>query len=77
MTWTSVCKTKGLKIEDLGSSGRYTPKRWLGQHYSNTPLNPHLSPGTFVFRPAFRDDAVSLEGLKRAGRPMLWHPIKE
>jgi hypothetical protein len=77
MTWPSVCKTKGLSIEDIGSSGRYTPERWRGQHYSNTPLRPTLSPGTFVFRPAFRDDAVAREGLSRVGRPMLWHPIKE
>jgi hypothetical protein len=77
MTWTSVCKTRDLKIEDLGSTGRYTPPRWRGQHYSNTPLQPTLSPGTFVFRPAFRDDAISAESLKPGRRPMLWHPIKE
>ena len=77
LTWTSVCKTKGLKIEDLGSSGRYTPQRWRGKHYSNTPLNPPLSPGTFVFRPPFRADAIAKAGAKNPGRPMLWHPIKE
>jgi hypothetical protein len=77
LTWTSVCKTRGLKIEDLGSSGRYTPARWRGQHYSNTPIQPTLSPGTFVFRPPFREDTMRAEGLKHDNRPMLWHPIKE
>ena len=77
LTWTSVCKTKGLKIEDLGGSGRYTPKRWRGRHYSNTPLNPTLSPGTFVFRPAFREDAIPGASEELGAGPMLWHPIKD
>lgn len=76
MTWTSICKTKGLRIEDIGGHGRYTPERWQGQHYSNTPLQPTLSPGTFVFRPDFRDDLVAMHGLKRGGGPKLWHPVK-
>jgi hypothetical protein len=36
-----------------------------------------LSPGTFVFRPPFREDTMRAEGLKHDDRPMLWHPIKE
>jgi len=77
LTWPSVCKTKGLIIEDIGGSGRYTPERWQGHHYSNAPLHPALSPGTFVWRPAFREDALPTESLKHGGRPMLWHPIKD
>jgi hypothetical protein len=76
MTWTSVCKTKGLRIEDIGGRGRYTPERGRGQHYANTPLKPSLSPGTFVWRPAFRDGMIPAEGVKYGGGPMLWHPIK-
>ncbi len=77
LTWPSVCRTKGLKIEDLGGWGRYTPERWRGQHYANTPHTPNLSPGTFVFRPPFKDASLASEGLKYGARPMLWHPIKD
>jgi hypothetical protein len=76
LTWTSICKTKGLRIEDIGGRGRYTPEPWQGQHYSNTPLKPNLSPGTFVFRPPFKEDLVPAESQKYGGRPMLWHPVK-
>lgn len=77
LTWPSICKAKGLRIEDIGGNGRYTPERWRGQHYSNTPLAPSLSPGTFVFRPAFKDDAILSESLKFGDCPVLWHPIKD
>jgi len=76
LTWPSVCKTRGLRIEDIGGNGRYTPERWQGRHYANTPLKPNLSPGTFVWRPTFRDDLILAEGEKYSGGPMLWHPIK-
>ena len=77
LTWPSVCKTKGLKIEDIGGLGRYTPERWRGRHYANTPLKANLSPGTFVFRPPFKDASLPTEGQKYDDRPMLWHPIKD
>ncbi len=77
LTWPSVCKTKGLRIEDIGGWGRYTPECWRGRHYLNTPLEPTLSPGTFVFRPAFKDDVIPAESLKYGDGPMLWHPIKD
>lgn len=77
MIWPSVCKTMGLAIEDIGGEGRYTPERWRGQHYVNTPHKPSLSPGTFVFRPIYRDAWVLANGLKHASGPMLWHPVKD
>ncbi len=75
LTWPSICKTKGLRIEDIGGTGRYTPEHWQGKHYCNTPLEHDLSPGTFVFRPPFEDDLISAHGCEY-GQPMLWHPIK-
>jgi len=75
--WPSVCKTSGLLIEDIGGWSRYTPERWRGQHYLNTPLKPSLSPGFFVYKPVFKDDWVSANGLKHARGPMLWHPVKD
>jgi len=77
MTWPSICKTKGLRVEDIGGWGRYTPEHRRGRHYANTPLKPGLSPGTFVFRPPFKDDSLGTEALKYGGKPMLWHPIKD
>lgn len=74
VTWPSVCKTNDLPIEDIGGEGRYTPQPWRKKHYVNTPLKPSLSPGTFVFRPSFKDDGVRTEGLKYG--PLLWHPVK-
>jgi hypothetical protein len=76
LTWPSVCKARGLRIEDIGGWGRYTPERWRGKHYINTPREWNLSPGTFVFRPAFRDKGLLTEAMKYGGRPMLWHPVK-
>lgn len=76
-TWPSVCRTFGLKIEDVGGVGRYTPRERRGKHYSNSPKSTTLSPGTFVFRPPFKHTRVAADGLKRLGRPMLWHPVKD
>ena len=77
LTWPSVCKMRGLGLEDIGGWGRYTPEHWRGKHYVNTPLKPSLSPGTFVFKPVYRDEWVRARGLAHARGPMLWHPIKE
>jgi hypothetical protein len=76
LTWPGVCKTNGFRVEDIGGWSRYTPEHWRGKHYVNTPLKPSLSPGTFVYKPVFRDDWVCAHGLKHAGGPMLWHPVK-
>jgi hypothetical protein len=73
-TWSSVCKTVGLRIEDIGGTGRYTPEYWRGRHYVNTPLKPSLSPGSFVYRPPLSDDRIRAQGLKHG--PLLWHPVK-
>jgi uncharacterized protein DUF3405 len=76
LVWPGVCKTNGWPIEDIGGWGRYTPERWRGKHYVNTPLKPSLSPGIFVYKPVFKDDWVNANGLKHAHGPMLWHPVK-
>jgi Protein of unknown function (DUF3405) len=77
LVWPSVCRTAGLRVEDIGGWGRYTPERWRGKHYANTPVKANLSPGTFVFRPPFKDELLAAEVSKYGGEPMLWHPIKD
>jgi hypothetical protein len=69
----------GLKVEDIGSWGAFTPPARRGKFYKNSPLHRLLSPGTFVFRPAFLDDSAdkALYAPSGAPRGLLWHPIKE
>jgi hypothetical protein len=38
MTWPSVCKAAGLTIQDIGGEGPYTPAKWRGKHYRNSPM---------------------------------------
>jgi Protein of unknown function (DUF3405) len=76
VTWASICKSAGLDIQDIGGEGSYTPENWRQKYYTNSPMHPLLSPGTFVFRPEFSDAFVSGEGSASMGRPMLWHPVK-
>jgi hypothetical protein len=59
----TIAAHKGLRVEDIG--------RGL---YTNTPNDPQLSPGTFIFRPArdryFHESPASFE------TGFLYHPIK-
>ena len=55
-----------MQVEDIGNGGF---------NYTNTPLDPLLSPGSFVFRPArtayFHERPDTFEQLG-----LLYHPIK-
>lgn len=64
----SLLLHEGYFVEDLGGTGEFVRPENYGRFYSNTPSNPDLSPGTFVFRPK----------MERAGDlpNMLWHPVK-
>lgn len=42
----------GLKIEDIGGNGPFTPVPLCGRIYRNAHQDPDLVPGTFVYRPA-------------------------
>lgn len=59
---------KGLKIADIGGTGEFTPKKWTGRNYINTPRNNELAPGTFVCPPA--------QPIPNHYPNTLYHPIK-
>lgn len=74
--WTGHCEgavptilhAHGLRLEDLGGDGPFVRAGNVNRFYTNTPADPLLSPGTFVFRPR-RDRAGPIPD-------MLWHPVK-
>lgn len=70
-TWATATAQAGLIIEDIGGRGSFTVRKRAGRFYVNTPLDDHLSPGTFVFRPVRREDEID-----PAFGPALWHPVK-
>jgi hypothetical protein len=76
VTWPTACRAAGLGLEDIGGNGAFTPSARRDRFYSNTPANWHLFPGTFVYRPAFRETGVSEFAGGFFGQPMLWHPVK-
>lgn len=67
-TWPTFARLGGLSIADLGGDGPFTPERYRGRFYTNTPAAVFLAPGTLVFKPP----------LYRVGRKrdVLWHPVK-
>jgi hypothetical protein len=77
MTLPTICKWSGLVVEDLGGNGRYTPRARLDKHYLSNTTSWALFPGTFLFRPSFSDSEIRQFGKELAGKPMLWHPIKD
>ena len=64
----SILQSYGLRIEDLGGTGAFTPEDAAEKFYSNAPSSRGLAPGTFVCPPhvPVRDP--------RPGR--LYHPVK-
>ena len=71
----TVARAAGLTIGDIGGDGPFTPPTRYGTNYLNTPNHPHLTPGTFVWRPSrngyFHERPDSFEQ-----RDMLYHPVK-
>jgi hypothetical protein len=68
MVWPTVIEAAGLAVEDLGGTGPFVAPANRDRFYRNAPDRAYLSPGTFVYRPAF----VRLPD----ARPVLWHPVK-
>jgi hypothetical protein len=68
LAWGAICKRKGLVIEDFGGNGEFVRLHNRNAFYFNTPRSWSLSPGNFVFRPAFTK-AMPYEN-------SLWHPVK-
>lgn len=68
VTWPTIVRRAGLRIEDMGGNGPFTASANRGRFYTNNPTAWSLGPGGFTYKPA-RYGA----GLKRN---MLWHPVK-
>jgi hypothetical protein len=68
--WPTAIAHAGLRLEDIGGQGEFTPASRLGQHYTCTLHDPNGSPGSFVFRPTFEEHQIS------QWPPTLWHPVK-
>jgi hypothetical protein len=68
--WGTALARAGLRIEDIGAFGTFTPRARRGRHYTCSALDPDLSPGSFAFRPAMLEHEVEPEP------PLLWHPVK-
>ena len=71
----TIARARGLTVEDIGGDGPFTPAAIQGQNYRNSPNHPHLTPGTFVWRPSSsnyfheRPDEFTSSN-------MLHHPVK-
>ena len=71
----TIALHRGLKIEDMGGEGPFCPPERRGALYSNTPLHPHLIPGTFVYRP-WRLDYFTERPQDFPKADWLYHPVK-
>jgi hypothetical protein len=71
----TIARAHRLTIEDLGSHGSFTRTDRVGRNYINSPHDPYLVPGTFVFRPTmsayFHEEPENFEHGE-----MLYHPVK-
>lgn len=66
--WATVAAYHGLRIEDIGGFGSFTPEERRGKHYTKTSSLFPWRPGSFVYRP-IRSFAPPVPN-------RLWHPIK-
>lgn len=71
----TVARAAGLTMEDIGGDGPFTAPTRYGTNYENTPDHPHLTPGTFVWRPS-RDGYFHEKPDAFDKRDMLYHPVK-
>src|SRR5262249_43118806 len=53
--WPTIASLAGLRLEDIGGNGGFTPVERRGRYYQNTPSEWSQFPGTFVYRPCFAD----------------------
>jgi hypothetical protein len=73
--WPTIAAASGLRVEDIGGNGPFTPAARRGRYYYNNPHHWSLFPGTFVFRPCFADHE-DLSGPRTRFAGWLWHPVK-
>ena len=71
----TIARAAGLTLEDIGGDGPFTAPPRYGTNYANTPDHPHLTPGTFVWRPS-RDGYFHENPAAFDRRDMLYHPVK-
>jgi len=76
LTWPTICQAHGLRVEDIGGCGTFTPIRWRDRFYRNDPASWNLAPGTFIWRPTFHESDFRTFAGQFSERPYLWHPVK-
>jgi hypothetical protein len=88
-TWPMIASLENCGIEDIGGAGSFVRTGRQLRYYWNTPLDPHLRPGSFVFRPTFspgQDDqawtgreaaAVEWAAVQMLAPNRLVHPVKD
>lgn len=67
-TMPTAIYANGLSVEDIGGSGEFTQAENINRFYWNTPENPQLTPGSFVFKPVMEGPGDKPD--------TLWHPVK-
>jgi hypothetical protein len=87
--WSTAVAQAGLRVEDIGGLGRFVPQGREGRYYWNSPLDPHLRPGSFVFRPTVEEGQIDQEWTGHDAATRNWvadqlavpgrlvHPVKE
>jgi hypothetical protein len=68
--WPTAIAHAGLRLEEIGANGEFTPQARRGLHYTFTPHDPNGSPGSFIYRPTFAEHEIP------PSPPLLWHPVK-
>jgi hypothetical protein len=76
VVWPTIIGREGMKLEDVGGYGRFTPARRRGRYYESSPTHWSQFPGTFAFRPIY-SDANRFGPGDAYGNNTLWHPVKE
>lgn len=64
----SAVAAAGLRLEDIGGDGPFVAPGNTNRFYTNTLLDPNLTPGSFVFRPTRTGVGAEPD--------LLWHPVK-
>ena len=67
-TVPTIINKHGLVVEDIGGNGSFVSLGNVDRFYSNTPDNPYMTPGTFVWRPIREEPGDEPD--------TLWHPVK-
>jgi hypothetical protein len=75
--YPTIALHNGMTIEDMGGNGPYTPQKWRGKNYVNTPaMNGDLVPGTFTPRPPTQTAYFYAAPETYPLLGYLYHPVK-